>query len=102
MACTSGLSAWLSCTLASSTAQPERQAVGVGEDVDLRSVLAVIDRVRPGQGPPFLARRLASSTIAADQSISPAAPWASRIARCSLDPYPSLGPGPESAVCGLR
>lgn len=53
MACTSGLSAWLSCTLAPPTAQPERQAVGVGEDVDLRSVLAVIDRVRPGQGPPF-------------------------------------------------
>jgi ABC-type lipoprotein export system ATPase subunit len=63
--------------------QHEGQTVGVGEHVDLRTVLNSVARVRAGQRAPFFARRLAPSTIAADQSISPAAPCESRIPRCT-------------------
>jgi len=70
-------------------AQHQRQAVRVGEHVDLGAVLATVDRVWPGQGPPFFALRLAPSTIAADQSMSEAAPCRSRITRCSLTHTPA-------------
>jgi hypothetical protein len=52
-------------------AQGEGQAVPIGEDVDLAARLAAIDRVWAGQRSPFLARKLAASTIARDQSMSP-------------------------------
>ena len=43
----------------------------------------------PVSGPPFLARTLAASMIAHDQSTSPAAPWASSTARCSFGHSPA-------------
>lgn len=58
----------------------ERQAVGVGQQVQLRAGFAPIDRVRSGQFAPFFARTLAASRIARDQSISPRAPSSSSTA----------------------
>lgn len=53
------------------------------------ALLAPIDRIRPGQRTPFLARTDAASTIADDQSSSPRAPSSSNTARCSLRHNPA-------------
>ena len=58
----------------------EWDALGLGQYVQLAALLAAIDRVRPGQGAPFLARTEAASTIAEAQSSSPRAPSSSRTA----------------------
>ncbi len=52
----------------------QRDAVAVDQEVVLRAGLAPIGRVRPGFGPPFLARRLAESRLARLQSIRSACP----------------------------
>lgn len=65
-------------------AERERQSCPVGHDVDLRVGLAAIDRVWTGQRSPFFARRVAPSTIARDQSITPVAPSRSSTARWSF------------------
>src|SRR5690606_22271260 len=67
----------------------EGNAVGVGEDVDLRAVLASIDRAGTGQRSPLFARTCAASRIAADQSRSPPAPSRSRTRRCSSSNTPA-------------
>ncbi len=63
----------------------QRQPGRVGQDMDLRALLAAVDRVWTGQGSPFFARRLAAFTITDDQSTPPAPPWTSRISWCSRD-----------------
>lgn len=57
--------------------------------MDLRSLLASIDRARFGQRAPFFARTLAASRIAADQSSSPAPPSRSSTSRCSFSNTPA-------------
>ena len=61
----------------------QRDARGVGENLQLGAGFGAVDRVGAGQRSPLLARTLGASRIAEDQSISPCAPSRSRIARCS-------------------
>ncbi|SFD78338.1 hypothetical protein SAMN05421773_13027 [Streptomyces aidingensis] len=70
--------------------QGQRQALCVGQDVQFAALLAPVDRIRPGQRSPFLARTFAASTMAEVQSISPRAPSSSRTARCSRRQTPAL------------
>ena len=67
----------------------QRYPVGIGQDVDLRSLLAAIDRTGSGQGASLFARTLAASRIAADQSSSPELPSRSRSCRCSASNTPA-------------
>lgn len=59
----------------------QRQPGRVGQYVDLRARFASVDRVWPGQIPPFSARTLIESITERDQSIRPSCPSSSRIAR---------------------
>lgn len=52
----------------------EQDSLGIGQHVQFAALLAVIDRVRPGQRSPLFARADAASTIAEVQSSSPRAP----------------------------
>lgn len=65
-------------------AQRQRHAVPVGDEVDFRSALATVGRIRSGQRPPFAARALTESIAHRDQSNSPRAPSSSRTTRWSL------------------
>jgi hypothetical protein len=56
----------------------------VGDQVDLRALLAPVDRIRTRQLPPLRARMLTESIAHRDQSTSPRAPSSSRTSRCSL------------------
>jgi hypothetical protein len=47
------------------------QAATVDDEVDFRSVLAAVGRIRSGQSPPLRARTLTESTAKRDQSRSP-------------------------------
>lgn len=68
------------------TGDPQRQgqSVPVAEQVDFRSRLAAVGRIRSGQWPPFAARMLTESIAHRDQSNSPRAPSSSRMTRWSL------------------
>jgi hypothetical protein len=59
----------------------QRDALGVGQDVQFAALLAAINRIRPGQGAPLFARTEAASMIAEVQSTSPLAPSSSSTAR---------------------
>ena len=63
----------------------QRDAVGLGQDVDLRPLLAAIDRTMM----PLFTRTLAASRFAAIQSSSPALPSRSSTLRCSLSNTPA-------------
>ncbi len=65
------------------------QTIRIGQDMDLRSGLAAIDRITAGQRSLFLARTLAESTIAADQLTSPPAPSRSSTSRCNRSKKPA-------------
>ena len=60
----------------------DRKAGPVGDEMDLRSVLAAIGRIRSGQKPPLTARMLTESMAKRDQFSSPRAPSSSRMTRC--------------------
>jgi hypothetical protein len=61
----------------------QRKPVPVTECVNLGTGLAAVYRARPRQVPPFNTRTCMASILARDQSICPAAPSTSSIARCS-------------------
>ncbi len=61
----------------------QRRALPVDQDVLLRPRLPAISWIRPGFGPPFLARKLAESRLARLQSIRSAAPRRSSRTVCS-------------------
>lgn len=63
-------------------ADRQRDALGLGQYVQLAAGLAAVDRVRSGQRTPLFARTEAASMITDDQSSSPRAPSSSRTARC--------------------
>lgn len=65
-------------------AQGQGQPVAVRDQVDFRSALASIGRIRSGQWPPFAALTLTESIAHRDQSNAPRAPSSSRMTRCSL------------------
>lgn len=67
----------------------QRQPGAVGQQVDLRSGFTPVDRVWPGQIPPFSARTLIESTTAVDQSTSLAWPSSSRTTRGNLAHTPA-------------
>lgn len=60
----------------------ERDALGVGQDVEFAAGFAAVDRVRAGQRTPLFARTDAASTITDVQSSAPRAPNSSSTARC--------------------
>lgn len=62
----------------------EGQTGPLGDQVDLRPVLAPVDRIRTCQVPLFRARMFTESIAQRDQSSSPRAPSSSRTRRCSL------------------
>jgi hypothetical protein len=64
--------------------QRERQSVAVDDEVDFRSVLAPVGRLRSRQWPIFAARTVTESIAHLDQSSSPSAPNSSRMTRWSL------------------
>jgi hypothetical protein len=55
----------------------QRDALGIGQDVQFAALLASISRIRPGQGASLFARTEAASMIAEVQSTSPLAPSSS-------------------------
>lgn len=61
----------------------DRQARPVDNQVDFRSVLAAVGRIRSRQLPPLRALTLTESMAQRDQSSSPRAPSSSRMTRCS-------------------
>lgn len=65
-------------------AEGQRQSVPVVDQMDLRSQLAAVGRIRSRQRPPFAARTLAESIAHRDQSSSPLSPSRSSTTRCSL------------------
>lgn len=65
-------------------AHRERQPVVVTDDVNLRSELAAIGRIRSSQRPPSTSRILTKSIAQRAQSSSPYTPSRSRTPRCSL------------------
>jgi hypothetical protein len=62
----------------------DRQARSVDDEVDFRSVLATVGRIRSRQLPPLRARTLTESMAQRDQSSSPRRPTSSRMTRRSL------------------
>lgn len=61
--------------------QGQGQSAPVGDQVDFRSLLAAVGRIRSGQWPPFAARMLMESIAHRDQSNSPRTPSSSRMTR---------------------
>lgn len=70
-------------------ADDQRNSLGFGQDVDLRPLLAAVDRAGTGQRSPLFARTLAASRIAADQSSSPEPPSRSSTSRCRFSNTPA-------------
>jgi len=70
-------------------ADDQRNSLGFGQDVDLRPLLAAVDRAGTGQRYPLFARTLAASRIAADQSSSPEPPSRSSTSRCRFSNTPA-------------
>jgi hypothetical protein len=68
----------------------QRDALRLGQYVQLAARLAAVDGIRAGQRPPFFARTDAASTITDVQSSSPRAPSSSSTARCSRRHSPAL------------
>lgn len=67
----------------------QRYSRALGQDMDLGAGFATVDRTRPGQRPPFLARTDAASITACDQSITPLPPSSSRTAQCNRRQRPA-------------
>ena len=65
-------------------ANRQGQAVAVDDEVDFRSALATVGRIRSRQRPPLRARTLTESIAHRDQSSSPREPSSSRTRRWSL------------------
>lgn len=65
-------------------AHGEGQSVAIADDMNLRSQLAAVGRIRSGQRPPLTARTLAESIAHRDHSNSPLAPSWSSMTRCSV------------------
>ena len=81
---TSAIRAWLVVNVGTGDAHRQGQTGPLGDQVDLRAVLAPVDRIRARQLPFFRARMFTGSIAQRDQSKSPRDPSSSRTRRCSL------------------
>ncbi len=88
----------------------EREALALDDEVVLGAGFGAVGRVRAGRLAPPLARTLALSTLARDQSMRPAAPSRSSSTRCSAAQTPAacqsrkrrqqVTPLPQPSSCG--